>query len=478
MSARAFNPETGEVLEWDGQGWHQVYQASTTPAYGGQGALGSSPLLAFEQAGAQRLGRMGARLANFMLPGQPVPEPSLPEGLEDAFPAATAAGKALPYAVPVPGGIVAQGLAGAATGALAEDDPAAGAITGGLSGAAGHVAGQILGRVYGGIRGAASAVRRNIRPTTPGGLRQTIGQATGSRGVQMAEAAAARNFVTAGPFREIDEYNEHVVREEAKRFLGVPGARNLTEAMQRAFQDSVKAINEAVPETAVIPVPDELAAKFGVLRKTGEAFELPPEEALSLTGRQVRSLRSDLGRGTKSASALTRDRSREALALLDEAIAGAEGVNPELFAAGRRQYQRWATLDRGAALARSGPDIGEKLNPATALANLERSFGRGARTGGKAIPEDAARLRQVLGEYAGLTSPVPNSGTPTGQSLGLLGADLVTTGGVGTASAWAGAKLAEGPAGYGFFGGMMADPGQAGVYGAILAKILAREARE
>ncbi len=412
----------------------------------------------------EELRQMGARAGNLLMPGQPFEVPAQSTLLDERFPGLSATGQALPYMVPGPQSLGGSIAFGAGLGALSDAGPVAGAIGGGASSGIGYGLGQVAGRVANAIKGAARSIGRQARLSS--GIRLTTGQAAGSQALQGVEASLARNPLTAGPFNTLDEANQGVMRRALARFLEVPDDLPIERALTVAYRRSTQAINNAVPDAAVIPVPEEFARKVSVLQQTGEGFDLP-EGVKAVTGGQFKDLRSELMAGLKSTKALVRRRSREAIDILDAAAEASGAVDREMYAAGRQQYRAWKTAIAGAGISK---DL-SRVNPDTMLNNLKRSYGEGAlfgsRSTGLAQVDDFV---STMRDAARARSPVPNSGTPTGLSVPLVLGDVAATGGLGTLSAMAGSRLSQTGAGLGAATGLMENPAATSALAAAAAR--------
>ena len=339
-----------------------------------------------------------------------------------------------------------------------------------LGNVGGFGAGQIAGRVINAITGAARSIGQKL--TLDSGIRQSLGSATGSRAIQQAEAGLARNPITSRPFTAMEARNQAVLGKALNRFLGVSEELPIEEAMSSAYRQSTSAINKAVPDSARIQMPAELAGKYKLISEAGEAIELPSGVAL-IDGATFKAQRSELTAALKSTKAGVRKRAREAIELLDGAAAGVPGVDQELYRAGRHQYRAWKTAAAGRAVSQDF----SRVNETSLLTNLQRSYGQGALRGGQAtgfpeVDEMIATARDMVR----VRNPVPNSGTPTGQWALPVIADVATTGGLGSVSALAASELSQTGAGFGAATGLMQNPEISARLAAITAAAAAREA--
>lgn len=421
------------------------------------------------RGGAQLLGRMAAKAGNAIYPGQPF-NAGQPDAMAQRFPGATQVGEGVAMAaLPAPGGLLGSLAAGGLYGALASQDTAGGALRGALGAGAGYGLGQVAGRVASAIKGAAQAAFRPS-PRLPSGVTQTLGQASGSKAMQQVEASLARNPISGRAYQKIADDNEQLFNRTITTALGQPGQPLTENTVQAAWQSSVDKIGQAVPDKAVIPLPDELRGLLGRANKiTGEFVNLPTGQ--TVTGKGFRQARSDLLAMGRSPTATVRQRGRELLDQFDAAAEASGQIDPALYAEGRREYRIWRALTRGKGLVPAG-NAGElRANPTTIRNNLEKVFGtpavkQGNKTGIAAVDD----LIQTTNDMGRAASIVPNSGTPTGMAIPAIIADVATTGGVGTLAAFAAGTQAGSKLGAGAAVGVQKNP-------KALAKALAAAGR-
>lgn len=439
MPLYATNVQTGERVQFNGSEWVPV-----PPMLGDQGGtpmdtMGNNPALAFLASASQRLQRAGARIGNLALPGEPIPAPETdPRNARD-FPVATAMGQAAPYAVPIPGGFLANVAGGAAMGGLLEDNPTQGSLMGGASSAIGYGVGSMAGRVGAGIRQAFKKATRSL----PSGIRQTTGEALGNPQVMALEESMARNAITGRPFIRQTDLNKRVVSAKIMRFLGQEGDQLTETAVGQAWSDAVENIRTAVPDDALIPMPDEVQAAI-------KRFNALPDEVLDtpagavLTGKEFRSARSDILGLTRSPKASVRDRAQATLELMDNAAEASGTIDPALYREGRRQYRMWKTLT-ATGVTKPGVD-GKSLdfNPTALDRSLGKSFGQQTTQGGQStgMPE-VDDLIAAVRDFRRTRTFEGGSVTTRGLTIPALAADLATTGGLGTVAAMAGSELSQ-----------------------------------
>ena len=470
----AVNDETGDVLIWNGQAWSPISGTGQGPWYEG-GTMGG-PGLAGIATTAQRLGRAGARMVNALLPGQPVAEPQPDPALERAYPVATAAGKAAPYLLtPVPGGPLVQAAAGGLTGALFEDDPAKGAMIGAGSSLATAAGMTMAQRVARGIRTAGSGVRR----TLPSGIEQTTGEAVGSDVLKASEQSLARFPFAGRPFAARSARNRALVGQRVLKLLGQEGDELTEAAIGQAWRDSIDNIAGAVPDQALVPVPDDVQAvvkRFNAL--PDELVDIP--EGAVLTGKQFRNARSDILKLTKSPKATVRDKARAALEALDDAAEVSGTIDPERYRLGRRQYRMWKTVT-APGVTKPGPGAGTlDINPAALDRSIQRQFGAQTTQGGLSTGfEEVDALKAAVRDLRRTRDFTQGSITTTGMGLPAAAADVVATGGLGTLGMMGLAELTQAAPMTGFLAGA-AEPASAGLAPAagLLGRLLGERLAE
>jgi hypothetical protein len=375
-----------------------------------------------------------------------------------------AAGPTIPGAA-----IVGGGLEAVAQGDRFKDDPAGAAIAAGLEGAkqagftaGGRVVGELAGRVANGIvtagRNSIAAVRSGINSfELPSGIRSTLGKLTGNRQIQQAEASLARNPITSRPFAAADKHNEQVMRSKILLWLGKSPDAKLESAMAETVTEAIAKMDEGIPPGARIIIPKPLQGLFNRLNKvTSEAFDLPvgaTDDVLQVSGTDMRAIVSDLRSGVRSATASVRLRSREALAALDDVLKNTDSINQDAWLQGSKLYGKWERLSRPGVISRVNP---EKVNPTSLFRVIEKgnkvaARSRGNVSSGDDLTDDMLNAARDLEQVGSLT---PDSGTPTGLAVPIVAADIVTTGGVGTASAFLASEAAQSPVGQGIATGL------------------------
>ena len=459
------------------------------------------PAARFTQAG---LVSLGERLSH-LVPGTNIGDAGIDQ-LRRQDPIGTAFGDAAPIAAaPILGPGIAGAAAGAAgiAGGIEAFQPgstplsttvqavlAAGGEFGGAAG--GQISGRVVNAVTEGARGLANAVRRTrlgrqALNVMESGIQQTMGRLTGNRQLQQAEASLARNPVTAGPFVAMDEANEAVARTELLDYVGNPGADTLQEGLADAHLTAIHNMDNAIDPAMEIVVPrplvnrlrrleDAAPAEFEVPGGTGQRpIVLDPDapivDEVVVTGADLRSVISDLRKGAVSPTgAVVRRNAREALADIDEVLAES-GADLELWRTGSRQYRRWIQATNGRAVSRLDP---ERINPTTVLNNLKKGNKAAVQSRGNISSgsESTDRLIQVMEDFQQVGQIAPDSGTATGVAIPLVAADIVTTGGQGTAGAFLGSRASQTEAGTRALAGIINPAPVAGRVGGGLGGVL------
>ncbi len=406
---------------------------SPQPIMGGPG-------VAFLSAGADALGRAAARIGNaFGARSGMIPEPAPNPELAAQHPTAVALGQASPYLAPIPGGFVPQVLGGAVIGGLTDEDPRRGALTGAAGSAVGYGIGQMAGRVVEGIRQASKPFKRAL----PSGVLQTTGEALNNPTLMGMEQSAARNPITGRPYARMADKNRALLARKTLAVLGQQGD-TLTEAsVGEAYRGSVEKIRSAVPDEAIIPLPEEVTGAFKRFNSLADEIVELPQGAV-LRGKDFRNARSDLLALSRSSKATVRDKAVETLKLLDDAAEQSGSIDVDLYRQGRKEYRIWKTLTKPG-VTKPGQEAGSlDINEAALDRSLGRSFGQqstqGAETTGYAEIDDLIQTARDMRRTRDFTQ---GSITTQGLTLPVLATDLATTGGLGTASAWAASELAQ-----------------------------------
>lgn len=421
---------------------------------------------AFAVQAANQARSMAARAGNLLMPGQPFSVPGPDPVLQEAFPAASTAGAIAPTLFGGPQRLAYQVPFSAALGAISSDDPVSGALLGVGGAVTGNMAGRVVGKAArAGARGVMQAGRRI---TLPSGIRTTVGNLTGNARLQQVEQFLMRNPITARPFLAMREANTQLLRQKAIKFLGVQ-ADTLADALQKTWRKAVRRIEQAVPDNAQVDLTDDLKAKFTAIGKGGEAIEWPVQTR-TITGREFKTLRSDLVRSMGSASPTVRAKAREAVDLLDEAAKASPDINSALYASGRDSYRRWKTLTRGRAI--DAADL-ESINERTLLNNIRKQYGDAVMFGGKKTGDDAADdLLQTVRDALTVPDPGANSITSTGLAPIMVLGDVATTGGAGTVGAFLGSEAMQ----TGFGQGLVTGAAEGGKGGARAGSAAGRAA--
>lgn len=406
------------------------------------------------------------------------------EQLRQDRPIATGFGDVSPLfaAAAAPIGIPAAGTAALIAGGQEAFQPGASPLSttiAGTLGAAGEFGGQAIGAITGrvvnavnqGVRGLANAVKRSATGQKAinlldSGIQATMGKITGNRQLQQAEASLARNPVTSGPFVKMDEANEAVARQALLDYVGSPGgSQTLQEGLADAQLLAVHNMDTAIPADAEFLVPATLVKRLRKLEKAAPAeFEAPvsggsqfreklgkqqtvkiaeaPPAPVTVTGSELRAVISDLRKGAVSPTgAVVRRNSRQALGEFDEVIAQSD-ADLALWREGSQQYKRWIQATNGRAVSKLDP---EKINPTTVLNNLKKGNKAAVQSRGNLSSgnKDTDKLIQTMEDFQQVGQIAPDSGTATGLSIPIIGADIVHTGGVGTLGTVIGSRASQ-----------------------------------
>jgi len=366
--------------------------------------------------------------------------------------------------------LVGGGLEAMAQRERFKDDPVGAAISTGLEGArqaaftaGGRVTGELTGRVVNSITNAArngfSSLSRGVdNLTLPSGIKSTLGKITGNKQIQQAEASLARNPITSRKFVLADQQNAKLMKGKVLAWLGKPPNAKLEAAMANTVTEAIAKMDEGIPNSTKVVIPGKLKGLFSKLNKvTSEAFDLPTGPG-TVTGQDLRSVVSDLRAGTRSGTATVRQKSRQALNELDNVLQNTAGIDQEAWREGSQMYGRWERLSRPGVISRIDP---EKVNPTSLFRVLEKgnkvaTRTRGAVSSGDDLTDDLLRTAKDLEQVGSLT---PDSGTPTGLAIPIVAADIVATGGIGTAAAFGAAEVVESPVGLGIAEGLSTSAG-------------------
>lgn len=345
------------------------------------------------------------------------------------------AGRLAPYA-----GAAARGAAYAGTQPLAEDENrAVNAAVGGAAGAAGQGVASGLARVAAGSREAiASPLRRSIEIAKRAGIPLHLSQVSQSIPAK-AMASMAQYLPFSGAGRAAARQQEAFNRAVGETF-GVKGAGQLTDdVMQGArrnlsgqFEDIYSRNNVPLGESGLRRLSDVergaasrlTEAESTVVRKQMDSILAELDDMGVLTGQKYQALRSQImkAEGPDKVGQAV----RELRGTLDDLAAKA--VGPEDAARLRQLRGQWANFRTAEGLLKQVAGAGGDVKPSAIWPAIRKGSTKEMR--------ELGRLGQMV-----LKNPVPDSGTPGRLiSLGLLGGGGAT-GGLGAIPSLAGLVL-------------------------------------
>ena len=382
------------------------------------------------------------RIGNRVLPGEPFPD-TLAEQRQ-AWPTETAIGESiLPAATGlIPGGLAVQTGLGALTGGLTADDAGSGALTGAGFSVAGAAAGNLTGRAVNRARGVLNSIgggdeaSRLLKRMQDLGFELSPGQITQNRGTRLLEAGLKSQPLTGGAFGRMLQRNQRTLNGLAARSIG-QNADNVGVVVRDKAADALGEVFDEVGRSIdAVEIPDAMIADLAgqglpgrFLRNTG----LRGDATQFITGEQAMTLRSQLGKASRSAwrngDAVSGEVLDDLVLELDARMAVPDEL-AEQWKIAREQWRNLIALEQGAALSAEG-----NVNAASLLRNQRRVFGE--RPSSQLMPEtqdllDATRgaASQAYGDI------VPDSGTSTRQAvMQALGMASEGVGGVATLGA-------------------------------------------
>ena len=404
-----------------------VSQQATSEILSEPGEPNANEVPRFLRGGpAMAAGVMGQlqRIGNRLLPGDPFGQDTLAEQRR-LFPTETAVGESLLPAATglVPGGLAVQTGLGALTGGLTADDAQSGAAMGAGFSVAGAAAGNLAGRAMNRARGVLNQIgggdeaSRLLQRLQDLGFELSPGQITQNRGTRLLEAGLKSQPLTGGAFGRMLTRNQQNLNRIAARSIG-QNADNVGVVVRDRAANELGAVFESVGESVdSIDLPlafledlqgQGLPGRF--LKNTG----IGGEAGNIITGQQAMSLRSQLGKASRSAWRNGDAVSGEVLDDLILELDGRMAVPDELleeWAIARERWRNLITLEQGAALSAEG-----NVNAASLLRNQRKVFGQ--RPSGQLMPE----TRDLLDATRGTASQaygdiVPDSGTSTRQAV-------------------------------------------------------------
>lgn len=330
---------------------------------------GLNPIERFGIGAREPIANAGRRLEQFMgleqtpeqMAGPAAPMPPEYSGAANDF--ATTAGRVVPAVAAlsrVPGGILPQAGAGAAYGAATSEDPMAGAVAGGVGGAAGSAIAGGVGRLANAAVG--NWATRSVSKLPPDlantlgkfqelGGRLTPGQAAPGKTKRVLDEALANNAFTGTAYAAIERTNQRVLNNVVSKALGVSPGKGIEEigpSTLRAADDAItRQFNNVAAMIPGVPVAASVADDMADLltRRTLEPFK-DRIAAGTITGRDYMSLRSELLQITRGNS----DKVDAAWSLIDDMDDLVDGVAPagykEAYAAARERFKVMLSVDK------------------------------------------------------------------------------------------------------------------------------------
>lgn len=341
-------------------------------------------------------------------------------------------GQGLAYAAPamLTRGYGSEALMGGASAYLGQNNPTwlDAALGSGSAFGSRFLADQIIGRISNALTGVKPTMTDQARRLEEGGYQLTPGQQAGSQKALKGERRFETNPFVDTP-ANYDVANEELLLRRANQAIG---AGDVPTPLNRAHRTAqAKRIGDAMTDAvgdAELTIPETLAGRVQRIIKNDDMLELEAIPAGgSLTGKQYKTLRSDLRRARDSSEGSTRDYIKKTIDQLDdefEAVVPAENV--QAYRVAREQYKNLSTLEEGRALTSAG-----EINVPTAQSRMSAGYGK--RGIDNALPETQALINDLddLGGR-GMVAYMGNSGTPEGlrgvlNPMNLLEAGVANT---------------------------------------------------
>ena len=180
----------------------------------------------------------------------PAPDPTVTEGLREAFPVATAVGDTAPFfAIPGGGSVVSGAVSGAAGGALFGDDDAD-ILFGGLGGSLGSLVGRAVARGASPFSSANALSKRNKDLAKKLGIFQSLDTAerTGNAALKNIRAGVRASPIVAERLAQNEATRKGIINDKILKGIGEKGKEITADVLVKARKRIGKEF-EAVAKT-------------------------------------------------------------------------------------------------------------------------------------------------------------------------------------------------------------------------------------
>ena len=392
---------------------------------------------------------IGTRVYDIMTPGNQdagrASDQALMAPLKAAHPGWYGAGQMAPAlaTAPLPGGLVAQGLYGAGMGALSTDeDRGSAALGGGAMGAAGALAGTVIGKGVGAVRGAFSSSGRlgNLgQAAVDAGLPVTPAQGLAQSGVRSSlskvEAAFESLPWTGIGAAKIGSKQKALLTQSAAKAIGQEADLLTPQVLDSASREIGMGIEDVTGKMRPFHLPPSLKEGLDKVITTEPFINI--NTGIKMDGPAYAATRSALNdvsqKAWRAGDAPKAKYTDDIIDRLDD-IAGNRGVDKAAHRQLRGQWRMLRTLERSNVITDGGVVSAKASKRA-----LESVYGSTMKRGRLGNVSDEAGDFMAKSRALAELPAVSDSGTITRGSMLALGADVATTGGLGTIGSGLGA---------------------------------------